>query len=98
MTNARARAHTHTHTAGWIRKEYYGDSNNLWEHDISVAHADAALRAVLEATVVESYVDMLAPNLKGTPVSEVTMRCALLSGTNFTQFREHLILTSLNLK
>jgi hypothetical protein len=33
-----------TAAAGWIRKEYYGDSNNLWEHDLGVAHVDAALK------------------------------------------------------
>ena len=54
--------------AGWIRKEYYGDSNNLWDHDLGVAHVDATLKGLLESAVQESYVDLLAPNLKGTPV------------------------------
>ena len=53
-------------------QEYYGDSNNLWEHDLSVAHADAALKGVLEAAVVESYVDLLAPNLKVKCVAYLT--------------------------
>ena len=54
--------------AGWIRKEYYGDSNNLFDHDLGVAHADAALKATLEATVLDNYADLLSPNLKGLQV------------------------------
>jgi hypothetical protein len=37
-----------------------------------VAHADAALKGVLEAAVVESYVDLLAPNLKVKCVAYLT--------------------------
>ena len=31
----------HICSSRWIRKEYYGDSNNLFEHDLGVAHSDA---------------------------------------------------------
>jgi len=54
--------------AGWMRKEYYGDSNVLFEHDICTSYVDAQLKAIFESSVVESYVDLLAPNLKGIPI------------------------------
>jgi hypothetical protein len=40
----------------------------LFNHDLSNAHADAALKGILESTVVDNYVDLMASNLGGIPV------------------------------
>ena len=40
----------------------------LYNHDLSNSHADAALKGILESTVVDNYVDLLASNLGGVPV------------------------------
>ena len=54
--------------AGWFRKENYGDSNTFFSmHDIGTAHAEPALKAVLEACVVEYAADLVASNLAAFP-------------------------------
>ena len=40
--------------AGWIKKEYYGDSNVLFDHDIADSHTDAILRGTKEKKNKES--------------------------------------------
>jgi dienelactone hydrolase len=55
-------------SAGWLAKEHYHDSNRLYDMDVSLPHADAALRSVLQATILQNSVDMLLGNLVGMPV------------------------------
>ena len=54
--------------AGWIRKEYYGDSNRFFVHDIGRGHIDASLKGLLESTFQEYNADLHASNLKGLVV------------------------------
>jgi hypothetical protein len=51
--------------AGWIRKEYYGDSNKFFVHDIGHSHIDSSLKGLFESTVVEHNADLHGDNLKG---------------------------------
>ena len=51
--------------AGWIRKEYYGDSNRFFIHDIGHSHIDSSLKGLLESTIVEYNSDLHVDNLKG---------------------------------
>ena len=54
--------------AGWIRKEYYGDSNRFFVHDIGHSHIDASLKDILESCVIEHNSDLHVDNLKGMVV------------------------------
>ena len=54
-------------TAGWLRKEAYGDSNARYVHDAAAHAIEPALRAVLDATLAGSEVDTLATNLCRAP-------------------------------
>lgn len=54
-------------TAGWLRKEAYGDSNARYVHDAAAHAVEPALRAVLDATLAGSEVDTLATNLCRAP-------------------------------
>lgn len=53
--------------AGWIRKEYYGDSNRFFVHDVGHAHVDPSLKSVLEACFTEFNSDLHSANLLGVP-------------------------------
>eukprot|EP00026_Physarum_polycephalum_P002049 Phypoly_transcript_02053.p1 GENE.Phypoly_transcript_02053~~Phypoly_transcript_02053.p1 ORF type:complete len:900 (+),score=110.07 Phypoly_transcript_02053:31-2730(+) len=54
--------------AGWIKKEYYGDSNVLFDHDIADSYTDAIMRGLIESSITENDVDLIASNLKGIPI------------------------------
>jgi len=54
--------------AGWIRKEYYGDSNRFFIHDIGHSFIDSSLKGILENTFVEYNADVHGSNLKGLMV------------------------------
>lgn len=54
--------------AGWISKEFYSDSNRVFEEDVAVSHSDMSLQGLLRAATTENNVDVYASNLAGIPV------------------------------
>eukprot|EP01062_Namystynia_karyoxenos_P058746 TRINITY_DN50229_c0_g1_i1.p1 TRINITY_DN50229_c0_g1~~TRINITY_DN50229_c0_g1_i1.p1 ORF type:complete len:1059 (+),score=218.23 TRINITY_DN50229_c0_g1_i1:80-3256(+) len=56
-------------TAGWLRKEKYGDSNEFYALDVQEATTEPWLKAVLEASFSENDVDAHLDNIAGAPVA-----------------------------
>ena len=54
--------------SGWWRREQYADANILFDLDQQLEHLDPALRAVLEASIIDHDSSLLAANLIGLPV------------------------------
>ena len=54
--------------AGWMKRQYYGDTNVFFTHDVSTNHLDPVAAGVYEAAVAENNVDLLLPNLRGIEV------------------------------
>ena len=54
--------------AGWLCKEFYGDSNTAFLFDSRLDSVDHRLRAILAASVAENCATSLASNLRGTGV------------------------------
>jgi predicted esterase len=38
---------------GWIQREYYGDANLIFEQDVSLAHVDPSLKALITSAIYE---------------------------------------------
>lgn len=55
-------------TAGWIRKEEYGGSNQFFELYISNSYVEPDLKALLELSMSEFHVDRLVRNMLGKVV------------------------------
>ncbi|KAK3259660.1 hypothetical protein CYMTET_31351 [Cymbomonas tetramitiformis] len=53
---------------GWTNRERYGDANTLFRADIQLSYLDLKLRAILEATISDSDVELTVSNLAGLPV------------------------------
>jgi len=49
----------------WIKKEYYSDSNRIFDHDWSMNYLPTKLKYILEAAVAENYADLYLPNIAG---------------------------------
>ena len=53
---------------GWIRREYYGDANSIFQHDMQLSHADPTIiRRSFESSIIENDVSMSAPNMIQVP-------------------------------
>ncbi len=52
---------------GWSNRQYYGDANTLFTHDLQLVHMDPALKSIFESTVWENDNLFHASNLCGTP-------------------------------
>nr|XP_006825285.1 PREDICTED: uncharacterized protein LOC102809823 [Saccoglossus kowalevskii] len=50
--------------AGWIKKEEYSDSNEFFRHDTSTSHTDPAVKAIMEACIVENNADIHVSNIQ----------------------------------
>lgn len=50
--------------AGWPSKESYGEENAFFKHDISVSHADASVKYVMESCIIENDSEKHVSNLK----------------------------------
>ena len=54
--------------SGWFDREYYGDANPAFTHDVQLGHVDPQLRAVFESSVAENRCDLSSENLQPLPV------------------------------
>ena len=54
--------------AGWLCKEFYGDSNTPFLFDSRLDSVDHRLRYILEASIAENCATSMASNLRGTAV------------------------------
>ena len=53
---------------GWIRREYYGDANPIFDMDLQLSHADpTVIRRIFESSISENDVSISAPNMIGIP-------------------------------
>ena len=53
---------------GWTNREYYGDANSIFEHDLDIPNMDPSLKAVLESTVWENDNLHAVDNVCGIPM------------------------------
>eukprot|EP00730_Choanoeca_flexa_P004489 TRINITY_DN11710_c0_g1_i5.p1 TRINITY_DN11710_c0_g1~~TRINITY_DN11710_c0_g1_i5.p1 ORF type:complete len:877 (+),score=197.04 TRINITY_DN11710_c0_g1_i5:98-2728(+) len=54
--------------SGWFRREYYGDANPIFNHDVQLDFQDGKTKAVLEASIAEHDCAQSAANLRGMDV------------------------------
>ena len=54
--------------AGWVKRQYYGDTNVFFIHDLSTNHLDPMAMGLFEAAIAENNLDLYIPNLVGMDV------------------------------
>lgn len=76
-------------TAGWIRKEEYGNSNLFFSLDSSSSFTDPALKVILEIAMGEYHVDRVVSNLR--TMSNVHVRVGSDDQTTHSWFSRRMV-------